>query len=241
MSVYNGEKYLKEAIDSILNQTFVDFEFLIVNDCSVDDSRKILESYNDDRIKIIDNQKNIGLTKSLNKAINFANGKYIVRMDADDISLPHRLETQVKFMEEYSNIGISGSARIVKRESKKFVYNNKFSKPKDIKAHLLFGNCLAHPTIIMRKELLDKYMLRYNEEYKYAQDYELWCRAILCFDMANLSEPLLIYREHNEQIAKTKLQEQDKYAKKIRDNLSSKIKLWEKVFLYFRYYWRKYV
>jgi len=108
MSVYNGEKYLKEAIDSILNQTFKDFEFIIVNDGSTDKSLEIIQSYNDERIKIID-QKNTGLAKALNNGIKIAQGKYIARMDADDISMPNRLKIQYNFMEEHPGCAAVGS------------------------------------------------------------------------------------------------------------------------------------
>jgi len=100
MSVYNGEKYLGEAIDSVLGQTFTDFDFIIVNDGSTDGSPGIIQSYRDERIRVINNEKNIGLTKSLNKAIKESGGEYIARQDADDISLPERFEEQVWFLEE---------------------------------------------------------------------------------------------------------------------------------------------
>ncbi|MCP8319033.1 MAG: glycosyltransferase, partial [Candidatus Methylarchaceae archaeon HK01B] len=109
MSVYNGEKYLREAIDSILNQTFKDFEFLIINDGSTDRTVEILRSYHDSRIKIITNEKNMGLTKSLNKGLKIARSEYVARMDADDISYPRRLEVQYEYMKKNPDVGIVGS------------------------------------------------------------------------------------------------------------------------------------
>ena len=108
MPVYNCEKYLRESIESILNQTFKDFEFLIINDGSSDKSAEIVESYNDNRINFVQNEKNIGLAASLNRGLDIAKGEYIARMDADDISLPERLEKQVRFMETNPQIGICG-------------------------------------------------------------------------------------------------------------------------------------
>ncbi len=109
MSVYNGEKYLREAIDSILNQTFKDFEFLIIDDGSTDSSADIIRSYTDFRIRLIQNEKNIGLTRSLNKGLKLAKGEYIARMDVDDISLPIRFEKQVSFLDKYEDVKLVGS------------------------------------------------------------------------------------------------------------------------------------
>ena len=106
MPVYNGEKYLREAIGSILNQTFNDFEFLIINDSSTDSTREIILSYDDTRIRLEDNEKNIGLTHSLNKGLRLAKGKYVARMDADDISLPDRLEKQLAVIENNTDVSI---------------------------------------------------------------------------------------------------------------------------------------
>src|SRR3989337_2996755 len=116
MSVYNGERHLRESVDSILNQTFQDFEFIIINDGSKDQSKYILESYKDERIKLIHN-KNMGLTKSLNIGISIAKGKYIARQDADDISEPERLKTQYDFMEANPGLGLIGSQFEVIKEN----------------------------------------------------------------------------------------------------------------------------
>ena len=110
MSVYNGEKYLREAIESILNQTFTDFEFLIVNDGSTDSSLEIILSYPDERIRVIRNDRNIGLTKSLNKALQQAKGEYIARQDADDISLQNRFEEQLIYLEKHPEVALLGTS-----------------------------------------------------------------------------------------------------------------------------------
>jgi glycosyltransferase involved in cell wall biosynthesis len=119
MSVYNGEKYLCEAIDSILNQTFENFEFLIVNDGSTDRTLEILQSYRDPRIKVINNERNIGLTASLNKGLKIAKGEYVARMDADDVSFPHRLEQQKAFLDRNPRVAMVGSWAEVIDESGK--------------------------------------------------------------------------------------------------------------------------
>ena len=145
MSVYNGEKYLKEAIDSVLSQTFKDFEVLIINDGSIDKTSKILKTYKDPRIRIINNKKNIGLTKSLNKGLKLARGEYIARMDDDDVSKPNRLEKQFEFMEKNSKYAVVGS--FIEIIDSKGNLSNKVErpiKPKDIGERLLKGSCIFH-------------------------------------------------------------------------------------------------
>ena len=195
MPVYNGAKYLPEAIKSILNQTSADFEFIIINDDSTDDSVKIIQSFQDKRIKLVHNEKNLGLIASLNKGINLATGEYIIRMDCDDISLPDRLATQVKFMDNHREFGVCGSW--VKTISKDSDYKNKFfTKPEEIKISLLFNTSLAHPSVIMRREMLLKYNLQYDKNYPHAEDYELWSRASRYFPLANIPKVLLLHRLH---------------------------------------------
>lgn len=198
MSVYNGEKYLKEAVDSILNQTFTDFEFLITNDASTDKSMEILRSYNDSRIKIVSNEKNLGLTKSLNKGLSLAKGEYIARMDADDISDPYRLEKQVYFLDMHPEIGILGT------QYRLFDSNSRNSKimvvptcDVQIRWNLLFKCTFAHPTVMIRKNVLLVNKLKYDEAFFVAEDYELWTRLLKYTRGANLKECLLQYRIHS--------------------------------------------
>jgi len=176
MSVYNGEKYLREALDSVLNQTFKNFEFLIINDGSTDKTERILKSYNDPRIKIVNNKKNIGLTKSLNKGLKLAKGKYVARMDADDISLPERLKIQLKFMEENGKFGLVGSwATLIDKKGVPLEVWQTNYYPEDIFYMLNFRNCLTHSSTMFRKDLvLD--LGGYNEKILRSQDYDLWQR-----------------------------------------------------------------
>jgi glycosyltransferase involved in cell wall biosynthesis len=123
MSVYNGEKYLRQAIESILQQTYTDFEFIIIDDGSTDSSREIIQSYDDKRIRLVINEQNIGLTKSLNKGIRLAKGEFIARMDADDISLPQRFEKQVAYLDSHPEVGVLGTyANIIDHRGK--IINN---------------------------------------------------------------------------------------------------------------------
>lgn len=198
MSVYNGEKYLREAIESILNQTFKDFEFLIINDGSTDSSRDIVLSYNDRKIRLIDNEKNIGLTKSLNRGLNLARGEYIVRMDADDVSLPERLEKQVNYLEIHPEVGVLGTwVKCIDEYGKPTRELHPPTEPDLIKWSLPFNNCLTHSSVMMRRAVLER-VGGYNPEMVVAQDYDLWVRVSLetQFQIANLHEELLLLRRN---------------------------------------------
>ncbi|MBT6052590.1 MAG: glycosyltransferase [Candidatus Scalindua sp.] len=193
MSVYNEQAHVGEAVESILNQTFNDFEFIILNDGSLDLTQKILEKYKqkDPRIKVY-NQKNIGLTKSLNKAIGFANGRYIARFDADEISVEMRLEKQVAFLDAHPEIGMVGSScRNIKDTDGKeedWVFPSENDK---IRSGLIRNNMFNHGSVMIRKEVLDSVGL-YNESFYFVQDYELWGRVAKNFKVFNLPEILLI-------------------------------------------------
>ena len=212
MSVYNGEKYLQEAIDSILGQTFKDFEFLIINDGSTDKTGEILKSYNDPRIKIINNEKNIGLTKSLNIGLRIAKGEYIARQDADDISMPERLEKEVEFLEQNRNIGVVGTDYLIINEKGKIVHIVKcLNCSRELKEKLLEGNQFGHGSVMLRKECIDKVGI-YREEFKFAQDYDFCLRIAEVYDVANISEPLYKWRIDSKSISVAKKALQDKYA-----------------------------
>ena len=150
MSVFNSDKYLHEAIDSILKQTFTDFEFIIINDASTDSSVNIIKSYNDIRIVLIENETNIGLTNSLNKGIKRATGKYIARMDADDIALPFRFAEQFSFMELHAEIGICGTWVETFNEKGKIVVWDYPETHEKIICRQFFNVGFAHPTVMFR-------------------------------------------------------------------------------------------
>ena len=217
MSVYNTPKtYLKEAIDSILSQTFTDFEFIIIDDFSTTDIKNIILEYNDHRIVYLENKENKGLAWSLNRGIKISKGRYIARMDADDISLPHRLEKQVKYMENTNTDILSTHVRFMGSLKGETKGSWDFDR---IKANLIFENKpIVHPTVMIRKDFLIKNKLAYNEDYKKAQDYELWSRAIKFGRFALLDEPLLLYRIHPNQASTKGSEEQNNYADKVRNN-----------------------
>jgi glycosyltransferase involved in cell wall biosynthesis len=215
MSVYNSEKYLKEAIDSILNQTYKNFDFLIINDGSTDKSQAIIKSYNDSRIRLINHETNLGLIASLNKGLHLVNSEYIARMDSDDISFPERLEKQVSFMEKHPEVGICGTWLVTFGDRKGEIWKYP-ADPMEIKAHLMFNTKLAHATVLMRPAFLSKYNLNYNPEYVHVEDWELWQKASLYFNIVNIPEVLYKYRIHEESVCNLNKDVQYETAKKIR-------------------------
>ena len=212
MSVYNSELYLREAIDSILDQTYSEFEFIITDDCSTDKSLRILEEYSkkDCRIVLLKNSENIGLTKSLNKMIEIAKGKYIARMDADDISLPNRFEKQYKFMEDNSEIGVLGSN--IRYFGNIDQITSHPLEHEEIKIELFFKCVMMHPSVIMRKSIVNEHNFRYDESFKISQDYELWCRMVNYTKFANLKDILIDYRFESLNITNT---HKDEYKNKL--------------------------
>lgn len=211
MSVYNGEKYLKESIESILSQTYSDFEFIIIDDGSTDNSLKIIKAFPDQRIRLVCNKKNIGLANSLNRGIKLAQGEYILRMDADDISLPNRITKQVKYMDANPDIDISGVwiKHIMQDKKEKLIW--KFpTDPAMISFTLLFYNPIGHNTVIIRKKLFSTNKLLYDPSYETAEDYDLWVRASKFSKMSNLGKVLVLYRRHYEQIGVKKAARQKK-------------------------------
>jgi glycosyltransferase involved in cell wall biosynthesis len=209
MAVYNGEHYLREAVDSILGQTFQDFEFIIVDDGSTDATPAILGSFTDPRLVRLRNQGNIGLTRSLNRGLAAARGEFIARMDADDVALPRRLEKQVEYLSLHHHVGLLGTDGYFC--SRKTGEKRRFSfKASDgwMRWELLFINVLVNPTIMFRKELL-KSVGKYDESFRYAQDYELCTRIAKVTKIDTLNEPLFeYYVDDNSQISKKNADEQ---------------------------------
>ncbi len=205
MSVYNGERFLREAIDSILNQTYKNLEFLIINDGSTDRSREIILSYGDPRIRLIDNEKNIGLTRSLNKGLGLARGEYIARMDADDISLPNRLETQFEYMEAHPNIGLVGSCCItIDEDHNPIGEGDKNSRPLShkelVKNHLRGHHYVAHGAFFFRKSIVD-YVGMYDEDFMVTQDMDFVLRVSERFEIANVPKVLYKWRMSKENLS----------------------------------------
>ena len=198
LSCYNAERYLNDAIESILIQSFMDFEFIIVNDGSTDRTKSIIENSQkkDNRINFIDKEKNTGLADSLNVGLKHCNAKWVVRMDADDISLPNRLETQLNFVQNNEVTICGGGANMI---------DNSGNKLETIVPSRVFGNIeksicginpIMHPTVIMNKEEIIT-LGGYDKKFKYAsQDYELWVRAFFNgYKIINIDDILINYRK----------------------------------------------
>ncbi len=198
MPAYDAETYIDQAIQSILNQSYENLEFIIINDGSTDNTEKIILSFKDERIRYYKNSSNLKIVKTLNKGLALAKGKYIIRMDADDISLPNRLEKQVSFMEANIDIGISGSSMLLL--NKKEVDNRLLEVKtcfKQLKINLLDYSVIFHPTAIIRKDILIRHNLHYRNEYLYAEDYDLWVQISKVSKLGNIKDPLIKYRMHD--------------------------------------------
>ena len=217
MSVYKEPvQWMKQAIDSILAQTFNDFEFIIVNDCPCrQENKQVLTEYeqNDSRIVIINNIENIGLTKSLNKALSIARGDIIARMDADDISFPKRFETQLKYLDNHPDVCGVGSWTIsINEDGEQIGSVGKYeSDPSWVRAQFLQNSQVAHPSAMFRKKVKD-YVVRYDESVRYAQDYSLWVSMLPYGEVTNIAVVLFSYRHNEQQITSTKKDEQQKCA-----------------------------
>ena len=208
MSVYNGERYLREAIDSILNQTLKDFEFFIINDGSTDSTKKILDSYNDSRIRIINNGKNVGLTKSLNKGLRLAGGEYIARQDADDVSAPERLQKEINFLETHQDYAVVGTfVKILNEDSEVIGLLERLTEDTQIRERLGTDNCITHGSAVIRKKCLQDLGF-YDESIVRAQDYEVWLRLSEKYRLANIPEYLYMWRKHDENIEAKHIAEQ---------------------------------
>lgn len=204
MGAYNCEKTIRQAVDSILAQTYANWEFVICDDCSTDNTLKILKEYErkDTRFKILHNDKNKRLAASLNACLAVSSGKYIARMDADDECLPERFSAQLKFLEDYPQIDVVGCSVFINDGNKKEIIR----KPKEnlSKKDVLWGPPFFHPTIMMRKNIYDQlhgYVVLGRTQR--GQDWDLWFRFFANgFRGYNLQEPLYIYHESNDDLKK---------------------------------------
>lgn len=202
MPVYNGERFLVEAIESILGQTFADFEFVIVDDGSTDSSPAILADYasRDLRIRVL-SQANTGIVAALNRGLAECRAPLVARMDADDISLPTRLERQVAFLAVHPHVAVVGTAfQLVSETGSAGPVVRHARAHHAIRRGLRHGNCLGHPTVMMRREAIVA-VGGYREFLRHAEDYDLWARVAERYELANISDCLLLYRVHGGQVS----------------------------------------
>ena len=196
MSVYNAEEYLNAAIQSIINQTYSDWELIIINDSSNDESYNIMNkcAERDSRIRIIDNAQNLGLTKSLNIGIDYAKGEYIARLDADDVADPTRLEKQINHLKENPDVVLVGTGGYIVDENGDILNSIRVVKNRYlIKKMLLYGNLFIHSSLMVKKDALVG-IGKYRSKFVHSQDYDLILRLNEHYSLANLSEPLTYWR-----------------------------------------------
>lgn len=207
LPVYNCELYIKTAVESILNQTFTNFELLIIDDASTDATVSILKKFDDPRIQLIEKPLNSGYTNSLNYGLKIAKGQYIARMDADDISYPERFARQIDYLDNHPDVVVCGTTYKIVDNDKKIIL------PQDheaIKIGLLWGNCVSHPSVMIRKKIVDDFSIRYDTSKEPAEDYDMWVRLLSIGKLHNLKEILLEYRVYGNQVSRKRAEEQKK-------------------------------
>jgi len=215
MGTYNTSKYIGECVESVLNQSFQDFEFIIINDCSTDNTLKIIKKYEDNRIKIINNNKNVGVAESLNKGLHIAKGKYIAVMDSDDVMMPERLQITYNYLEKNKKVFLVGGAlyymedngRLIRKDVPLIGYDR-------IRKRLKKRSCFWHNTIMFRN---DKKTF-YRGKFRYAQDYDLFTRLDTKGKrMENIPDILAKYRIHNSSSSYSRRTKQNMFADKVRE------------------------
>lgn len=222
MPVFNAQKYLRQAIDSILAQTYTDFEIIAINDGSTDSSQAILEEYTrkTPKVRYFNTYFNSGVTKALNLGLLMSRSEYVARMDADDVSSPDRFEHQVKFLDENKDVMVVGTDFLSMNEDlTKINWTNDVPKsPEDIKKALLETCCIGHPTVMLRRRIIEM-VGGYDEsqECLAVEDYELWLRISQRFKLANLPKSLLLHREYDNQVSKKLSSTQKKNFEKVRE------------------------
>lgn len=223
MPVYNAEAYLKDAIESILDQTFRDFELIIVDDGSTDNSYKIIKKYseNDERIIAFRNENNIGIAETRTKGTKYAKGKYIAVADADDISILTRLEKQYNYLEKHNDCGVVGGfIELFDSNTGKIIGVRKYYEDDANLRKRLFLYCpVAQPVCMIRNDVFNN-LGYYNPKYPPAEDLDLWFRIGTKYKFANIQEILLKYRIHKESATISKIQKMEALTLEIRKKYS---------------------
>ena len=215
MGVYNEKEYLREAIESVLGQTYENVQLIIVDDDSTDNSRQIINSYEETQIRLIENETNRGLTHSLNRALEAASGKYVARQDADDISEPNRLNRQVAFLEEHDDVAVVGTgANLIDNQGD--IIDRRIGYCNPTYEDFLAKNRLVHGSILARRNIFE-HLEGYDEFFRYAQDYELWLRLAKKNRIANIPNPLYNLRLHDQSVYFSHKNDSALYSKFARD------------------------
>lgn len=224
LPVYNGEKFIRQSVISILDQDYTNLELILVDDGSTDQTRVLYTSINDERLRVTRFENNKGLIDALNTGIAKSTGKYIARMDSDDISFPNRISEQVRFMEKNPQVGVLGSSFIIDRNGKK--RQRPVTTGSDrIKANFLFRNALNHPTVMLRKKIIEVSNCAYRSTALHAEDLDLWIRLSPFTEFDNLEHALVMYRSHSEQVSVLQAQKQKETIKQIQKNLLEQLRM----------------
>ncbi len=208
MSVFDTpDDWLIQSIESILQQTYKNFEFIIVDDCCKESNKRILKKFeaSDGRIVLLKNERNLGLTKSLNVALTVSRGSFIARIDSDDLALPNRLEWQLRCFERNKNLVICGTNAWMLKKNQKMPFDVPQGSSRLLKCMLCWRDVFVHPSVMINARVMKKNNLFYDENFRAAQDYELWCRLSKFGDVMNLSDRLCVYRVHDNQISSKSL------------------------------------
>jgi glycosyltransferase involved in cell wall biosynthesis len=217
LPAYNSEDYIVEALESIINQTYDNLEIIVINDGSTDRTVEKIKSLNDDRINLITNEVNLGLIKTLNKGILLSSGKYIARMDADDIAMSSRLEKQAAFLEKNPDYGLCASWYETFGGYKKLGKNK--VEDVDIKIRLLHQCHICHPTVILRRSVIEQFNIQYSNNFPHSEDYALWVEMTDKTKFHTYPEILLKYRDHESNISKTESLTQEELSIKVKNRI----------------------
>jgi glycosyltransferase involved in cell wall biosynthesis len=221
MPCYNSEDYIEEAIRSILNQTYHDFELIIIDDLSTDNSVNKIMTFKDERIRLVQKEQNSGYTDSLNLGLQMACGVYVARMDADDVCHPERFQKQISYLDQHNDVVVCGTWFKTIPAEGIVELPSTYDK---IKSGLLYGNVLCHPSVMLRRKFFIGHSLFYNRSFEPAEDYELWTRVIALGRIHNIPEVLLYYREHSLQVSSQKSELQNSSAAKCRKKMLTHLK-----------------
>jgi len=219
--LYNREDYIGEAIDSLLSQTYENTEIIVVDDCSTDDGLSVVEGYGDTRIKLIKNEKNMGISYTRTRGLKEAKGEYIALLDSDDIAMPNRIEKQAVYLERNSKVGVVGSNRIEFCNGKDIGISKHWLEAEELKVALLLDMPMSNPSLMMRRGVVEEFS--YDSDYIVAEDYEFLYRVSKKWDLANLEEPLIKYRIHSGQI--TKNYDENLYLRNIKTRVFNELEI----------------
>ena len=216
LAAHDDASFLAEAIDSILRQTLDDFELVIVDDASTDGTATLLDTVDDKRLRVVRNEEQAGLAASLNRGLDLAEGRYVARLDADDVALPERLERQVERIRAEPRCAVVGSAVVdLDEDGRPGAVHVLPAGPTPLRWHALFSSPFFHPTVLVDREVLDAHNLRYDLEFLESEDYDLWTRLFAFVDGANLSTPLVRKRVHSGQASVRRRDVQESFQRRV--------------------------